>query len=67
MELSEVNILGKRGPKPGEGGAPIRFNDEYHATQRELMAESRRRRKTANVYLTLMAEVLAANLRKVDS
>lgn len=37
--------MGKRGPKPGRGGRPIQFDDEFHTEHRRRVAESRARVK----------------------
>jgi len=39
--------MGKRGPKPGQGGRPITFNDEFHRVQRQIMREFRKVKKQA--------------------
>ena len=43
--LSSDLKMGKRGPKPGHGGAPIQFDDEFHREHRRRVAESRKRVK----------------------
>jgi len=43
-------MLGKRGPKPGEGGRPIQYNDEFHRIQREIMREYRARLREQAVH-----------------
>lgn len=41
LNLSSDLKMGKRGPKPGHGGRPIQFDDEYHREHRRRVAESR--------------------------
>lgn len=36
--------MGKRGPKPGEGGRPIKYDDLYHVIIRTKVQESRMRK-----------------------
>ena len=35
--------MGKRGPKPGSGGRPIKYYDAYHVIMREHQREYARR------------------------
>lgn len=35
--------MGKRGPKPGSGGRPRKYTDEFHRIKRELTNDYNRR------------------------
>jgi len=48
--------MGKRGPKPGHGGRPVKYSDPFHIIARAVARESRRRRSLADAYLTLKVE-----------